>query len=99
MICLHPAPDAAGIHFHTAFRQEFRNMFVSQRIPKVPSDAKEDHLAREMTAFERIDRGDRHGLLPYRITVTTSQWNRIGSDSNIDVGAQEVRYFLTFGRG
>src|SRR5215831_15060581 len=33
------------------------------------------HLAREMAPFERIGRGDRHGLLPSQTASPVSQWN------------------------
>jgi hypothetical protein len=51
---LHPAPDATGIHFDAAFRQKFRDMFVSQGIPKVPADTQKNHLTRKMAPLERI---------------------------------------------
>src|SRR5262249_12738133 len=65
-IGLHPAPDAAGVHFDAAFRQKFSDMFVSQGIPQVPADTEKNHRTRKMAPFERIGRGDRHGLLPYQ---------------------------------
>src|SRR5215813_4353052 len=49
-----------GAHRYTTFRQQFRHMFVSQWIPKVPPHAEENHLAREMTPLERVGRDDRH---------------------------------------
>ena len=39
-IGLHPAPDAAGVHFDAAFRQKFSDMFVAQG--KVPADAQRE---------------------------------------------------------
>src|SRR5262249_958405 len=46
--------------------------FSQHSLSQVPSDAKDNHLAREMTAFERIRRGDRHGLLPYQTAIQKS---------------------------
>jgi len=69
-------------------------MFVSQRIPKVPSDAKEDHLAREMAAFERIGRGDRHGLLPYQTTVQNFAMQPV-QPTNLAVPGLTVEQALT----
>jgi hypothetical protein len=46
-IGLHPAPDATGIDLNTTFRQELGNVFVGERISQVPSDAQNNHLARE----------------------------------------------------
>jgi hypothetical protein len=60
---LDPAPDTTGIHGHTAFRQKFGNVLVGEGISEVPADEQNNHLAREMTAFEGIERGDRHGLI------------------------------------
>jgi hypothetical protein len=57
------APDTTGIHGHTAFRRKFGNVLVGEGISEVPADAQNNHLAREMTAFEGIERGDRHGLI------------------------------------
>lgn len=65
-IDLHPAPDATGVNRHAAVRQEFGHVLVGQGISQIPADAQQDHLAREMAPFERIGRGDRHGLLPYQ---------------------------------
>lgn len=31
-VCLHPAPDAAGIHQQAALAQEFRNVLVRKRV-------------------------------------------------------------------
>src|SRR5215471_20412938 len=72
---LHPAADATRIHLHAAFRQEFSDVFVGEGIAEVPADAQQNHLAREMAPFERIGRGDRHGLLPYQTASPISQWN------------------------
>src|SRR5215472_3768060 len=33
-----------------------------------------------MSSFERMGRGDWHGLLPYRIASPISQWNRLESE-------------------
>src|SRR5215831_17864308 len=60
---LDPAPDATWIHLHTAFRQKFGHVLVGQGISEVPADAQNNHLTREVTAFEGIGRGDRHGFL------------------------------------
>ena len=65
-IGLHPAPDATGVHLDAAFRQKFSDMFVSQGVPQVPADTENNHRTRKMSPFERIGRGDRHGLLPYQ---------------------------------
>ena len=62
-VSLDPAPDTTGIHGHTAFCQKFGNVLVGEGISEVPADAQNNHLAREMTAFEGIGRGDRHGLI------------------------------------
>ena len=45
-ICLDPAPNATGIHFHTPFLHDFRDMLVGQRIPEIPTDAQQDELTR-----------------------------------------------------
>src|SRR3954447_9240273 len=74
-IGLHPAPDATGIDLHTALRQKLGNVFVGERIPQIPPQAQNDHLARELAAFERIGWGDRHGILRYQTLSQTSQWN------------------------
>ena len=65
-IGLHPAPNAAGIHLDTAFRQQLGDVLVRQRIPEIPAHAQNDHFSRELAPFERIVRVDRHGLLPYQ---------------------------------
>src|SRR4051794_8427329 len=75
-IGLHPAPDATGSDLHTALRQKLGNVYVGERIPQIPPHAQNDHLARELTAFERIGWGDRHGILRYQTLSQTSQWNR-----------------------
>src|SRR4051794_32644977 len=46
-----------------AFRQKLGNVFVGERISQVPSHAKNDHLARELTSLERIGWSDRHDIL------------------------------------
>src|SRR5258708_23344953 len=63
-IGLDPAPNAAGIHLDAALRQNLGDVFVGQRIPKVPSHAQNNHLARIVASFERVGRGDRHESLP-----------------------------------
>src|SRR5215472_11626783 len=73
---LYPAPDATGIHFHAALRQKFGDVLVGEGIAQVPADAQQNHLAREMASFERMGRGDRHGLLRYQTASPISQWNR-----------------------
>src|SRR5215831_16868234 len=77
-IGLRPAPDATGVHFNAPLRQQLGNVFVGEGISQIPSDAQNNHLAREMASFERIGRSDRHGLLPYQTPSTISQWNRTG---------------------
>jgi hypothetical protein len=72
---LHPAPDASRVHGNAAFRQKLRYVLVGERISKVAADAKEDHLAREMSPFEGIGRGDRHEILPYQTVSRISQWH------------------------
>ncbi len=59
-IDLHPPPDATGVHFHAALRQQLGNVFVGEWISQVPPHAENDHLARELTSLERISWGDRH---------------------------------------
>src|SRR4051794_39059884 len=78
-IGLHPAPDATGIDLHTALGQKLGNVFVGERIPQIPPHAQNDHLARELAAFERIGWGDRHGILRYQTLSQTSQWNLLVS--------------------
>ena len=61
-IRLYPAPDATGIHGNAAFQQKFGDVLVRERVSQIPADAKQDHLTGEMAPFERIRRGDWHGL-------------------------------------
>src|ERR1035438_2206654 len=65
-ICLHPTPNATGIHIHTTFHHQLRDMFVRQRISEIPSHAQNDHFSRVLAPLERIVWSDRHGLLPYQ---------------------------------
>jgi hypothetical protein len=65
-IGLYPAPDTAGIHLHTPFGDQFRDVHVRERIPEIPAHAQNDHFSRKLAPFERIVRVDRHGLLPYQ---------------------------------
>src|SRR5262249_8687860 len=76
-----------GIHLDTALSQEFRDVLVRQRIPQIPADAQQDHLARKMAPFEGIGRSDRHQVstLPDEPGVfarESSAWHR-GSDTSI----------------
>src|SRR3954451_9416208 len=52
-------------------------MQIRERVPEVPPDRRQDHLARIMASFERIRRGDRHGSLPYQSLGRTSQRNLV----------------------
>jgi hypothetical protein len=38
-IRLHPTPNATGIHLHTTFSQQLRDMFIRQRISEIPAHA------------------------------------------------------------
>src|SRR4051794_22048415 len=68
-IDLHPPPDATGVDLYAPFRQQLGNVLVGERISQVPTDAKNDHLARKLTSLERIGWGDRHGILRYQTSV------------------------------
>ena len=61
-IRLNPTPDAAGIYGYAPFRYDLRDMFVSQRISKVPSHAQKNQLARVLASLERIGWRDRHEI-------------------------------------
>src|SRR6266850_6093621 len=65
-VCLHPTPNAAGIHLHTTFGYQLGDVLVGERIPEVPAHAQNDHFSREVAPFERMVRVDQHGLLPYQ---------------------------------
>src|SRR3982074_1992997 len=65
-VCLHPAPNAAGIHLHTTLGYQLGDVLVGERIPQVPTHAQNDHFSRELASFERIMPVDQHGLLPYQ---------------------------------
>src|SRR5215469_7550600 len=62
-IGLHPTAYATGVDLYAAFRKQFGNVLVRQRVSQIPPDRYQDHRSRKMTPFERIVRGDRHGLL------------------------------------
>jgi hypothetical protein len=42
-------------HGHTAFHPNFGNVLVGEGISEVPAEAQNNHLAREMAAFEGLD--------------------------------------------
>ena len=65
-VCLHPAPNATGVHLHATFGYQLGDVLVGERIPQVPAHAQDDHFSWEMAPFERMVRVDRHGLLPYQ---------------------------------
>jgi hypothetical protein len=65
-ICLHPAPNAAGIHLDTRFGHQLGDLLVGERIAELPANAQNDHFSGVMAPFERIVRVDRRGLLPYQ---------------------------------
>src|SRR6266446_6823606 len=51
-ICLHPAPNAAGIHLDTTFGHQLGDVLVGERIPEIPAHAQNDHISRVMAPFE-----------------------------------------------
>src|ERR1051326_893602 len=59
-VSLNPTPNATGVHFHAAFRQEFRDVLVRKRVAKVPPHAQDDHFSRVLTPFEWIAGRNRH---------------------------------------
>src|SRR5258705_3383267 len=66
-VCLHPTPNAAGIHLHTTFGYQLGDVLVGERIPEIPAHAQNDHFSRVLAPLERIVWVDRHGLLPYQV--------------------------------
>src|SRR5215470_13019708 len=76
-IRLDPTPNATGIHFHTPLAEDFGDMFVGQRKPEIPANAQQDHFPGIMASFERIRRGNRHGLSTLsNLVPPISQWSR-----------------------
>jgi hypothetical protein len=47
-------PNTTWIYDHAAFGQKLGNVLVGEGISEVSADAKNNHLARELAAFERI---------------------------------------------
>jgi|SRR6516164_9601611 hypothetical protein len=45
-----------------------------------------------MASFERMGRGDRHGLLPYQTASPISQWNRFSQAYGIEKSAISERF-------
>src|SRR3954447_1289576 len=61
-ICLNPAPDATGIGEQASFSHELSHMGIRQRVPQIPSNRRDDHLARILASLEPVGRGDRHQM-------------------------------------
>src|ERR1700730_11816936 len=65
-IGLHPAPNTAGMHLDTTLGHQLGDVQVGEGIPEIPAHAQDDHFSRELAPLERIERIDRHRLLPYQ---------------------------------
>src|SRR3984957_7764747 len=61
-ICLHPTPNAAGVHLNTPFGHHFADVLIGERVAEIPAHAQNDHFSRILAPFERIARVDRHRL-------------------------------------
>jgi hypothetical protein len=51
-ICLHPTPNAAGLHLDTAFGHQFADVLIGERVAKLPAHAQNDHFSRELAPFD-----------------------------------------------
>ena len=65
---LDPAPDATGVDEQTPFERHLGHARKGDRKPQVPPHTPENDIARIMTPFEGIRRGDGH-VSPYQILV------------------------------
>ena len=78
---LYPPPDAAGVNFDPAFRQEFGDVLVGNRVSEIPTYAQNDNFSGVLALFERIVSHDRHGLLPYQAHVAEVRNGTLASAS------------------
>ena len=69
---LDPAPDAARVDEQTTFERHLGHMRKGNRKPQVPPHTRENDIARIVTPFEGIRRGDGH-VPPYQILIRFSQ--------------------------
>jgi hypothetical protein len=69
---LDPAPDATGVDEQTTFERHLGHVRKGDRKPQVPPNAPENDIARIVTPFEGIRRGDGH-VSPYQILIRFSQ--------------------------
>jgi hypothetical protein len=65
---LDPPPDATGVDEQTTFERHLGHVRKGDRKPQVPPHAPENDIARIVTPFEGIRRGDGH-VSPYQILV------------------------------
>ena len=63
-----PAPDATGVNAQTAFERHLGHVRKGDRKPQVPPHAPENDIARIVTPFEGIGRGDGH-VSPYQMPI------------------------------
>jgi len=69
---LDPAPDTTGVDEQTTFESHPGHMLKMRSETLVPAHAPENDIARIVTPFERIRRGERH-VSPYQILIRFSQ--------------------------
>src|SRR4051812_16626479 len=65
-ISLDPAKDRRVIHRDTALLQHEREIAIADREHQIPPHRPEDHLGRELPAFEGLVRPDPDRLSPFR---------------------------------
>ena len=67
-IDLNPAPYATGVNEQTTFERHLGHVRKGDRKPQIPPHAPENNIARIVTPFEGIGRGDGH-VSPYQMPI------------------------------